>query len=278
VIRNVPRISVITPSLNQACYLHATMRSVLDQGYADLEYIVIDGGSTDGSVEIIRGYAERLAYWVSERDGGQSAAINKGLMRATGDVLCYLNSDDVFQPGALEAVAQAYLRGGDWWSGGCVHFGDGRPDYEQMPVGAYSLGRLAKYSPLAQPSTFWSRQAFEKVGFFNPDMHYAFDFEYWLRLALAGFLPVVIPRLLAGFRHHDKAKTCTAGNFYKEENIMFARLGSDASLWQKAIFLRASRWRGMMASLEQNASRINLLKRYPEVLFSRGGGRYLAGR
>src|SRR5438105_12333974 len=99
-----PRLTVITPSLNQAKYLERTIRSVLDQGYPNLEYIVMDGGSTDGSVEILRRYDEQLAYWVSEPDEGQSWAINRAIERSTGDVIAYINSDDYYLPGAFAAV------------------------------------------------------------------------------------------------------------------------------------------------------------------------------
>src|SRR5439155_11304713 len=105
-----PRVTVVTPSYNQGQFVEETIRSVLLQGYPNLEYVVVDGGSTDESVEIIRKYEPWLAYWVSERDQGQTHAINKGLARATGEVFAYLNSDDLFVPGALTAIGEAYAR------------------------------------------------------------------------------------------------------------------------------------------------------------------------
>src|SRR5687767_14913471 len=112
-----PRITIVTPSFNQAQYLEQTLRSVLDQDYPNLDYIVVDGGSTDGSVEIIRRYADRLSWWVSEKDDGQSHAINKGFARAGGEVFGYINSDDILYPGALDAVARAYGAGAEWMIG-----------------------------------------------------------------------------------------------------------------------------------------------------------------
>lgn len=142
-----PKISVITPSYNQAQFVEATLQSVLDQNYPNLEYIVIDGGSTDGSAEIIERYADQLTYWVSEKDSGQSQAINKGLRRATGDILCWLNSDDTFLPGTLAFVAEQLADGSGTSAivGDCaVVYLDGRPPV--VVKGSYSgHHRLLKF-------------------------------------------------------------------------------------------------------------------------------------
>src|SRR4051794_2419788 len=129
----LPRITIVTPSFNQGQYLEQTLRSVLDQGYPNLEHIVVDGGSTDESVEVIKRYADRLAWWVSEKDAGQSDAINKGFARATGDVYGYINSDDFLYPGALEAVAKAYAAGAQWMIGWVMTIEQDGGEWPQLP-------------------------------------------------------------------------------------------------------------------------------------------------
>jgi glycosyltransferase involved in cell wall biosynthesis len=214
------RISVITPSLNQASFLERTLTSVLHQGYPNLEYIVIDGGSTDGSVDILERYDGHLAYWVSEPDRGQADAINKGLRAATGDIVSYINSDDYYLPGALAAVADAMAdRAARWVVGQCRYeYADGtletlfRPQPPSMP--RRTMIRESWYVP--QASSFWRKNVFSEVGTLRDDLHYVFDLEFGLRCALSGIKPIVLERQLAVRYLHDAAKSANPAEFARE--------------------------------------------------------------
>ena len=206
-----PKITVVTPSYNQAQFLEKTITSVLNQGYPNLEYMVIDGGSTDGSVEIIQKYADRLDYWVSEKDEGQSHAINKGFLRATGEILCWLNSDDYFLPGTLHLVAEQLREGTGCHAlvGHCyVVYTDGRPDV--LNEGRYTNHRkLLQFwqgYQMHQPAIFWRREVYEKVGLLDEDLHYIMDYDYWVRISKHfGFKEIDRPLACATF--HPDAKT-----------------------------------------------------------------------
>ena len=206
-----PRVTVVTPSYNQGRYVEQTIRSVLLQGYPNLEYIVMDGGSTDESVEVIEKYAGHLAHWESEKDRGQSHAINKGFARSTGDVLCWLNSDDFFLPGTLRAVVETLFEGEGARAvvGHCVQvYADGRPPHRGLGrfEGLERLLQFWKGYQMHQPSIFWRREVFERVGFLDEGLHMTMDFDYWVRVA-RHFEFKNIDRDLSCATYHEEAKT-----------------------------------------------------------------------
>ncbi len=208
-----PRISIVMPSFNQAPFLRQAMESVLDQGYSDLEFIVVDGGSTDDSPSIIRSLERHLAWWSSEKDSGQSAAINKGFKRATGQVFGWLNSDDYYLDGALHKVADAH-RGNP--AAGLVAGNGIRVDEHGKFIGPFSripivvdphtLAYGVDY--LLQPSTFFTRSAWETVGGLREDLKWCLDWDLWIRIVETH--PVEqIDALLAVSREHSATKTAT---------------------------------------------------------------------
>jgi len=227
-----PKISIVTPSFNQGQFLEETIRSVLLQGYPNLEYIIIDGGSTDSSVEIIKKYESWLVYWVSEKDGGQSEAINKGFERTTGDILAWINSDDIYLPKTFYRVSNVALNSSrPAWIVGTTFFFENdinqsktfQPQYpmELLGVSPFWLNfvctKLSGIS-LPQPSSFWSRKILETVGPLNEQLHYAMDHELYGRIASFGFRPICINEPLAGFRLHKEQKSAeTFLNFWLEE-------------------------------------------------------------
>jgi glycosyltransferase involved in cell wall biosynthesis len=217
---SLPRLTIITPSLNQGQYIERTIRSVLDQGYDDLEYLIFDAGSTDATVSILERYSDRIAYWVSEPDAGQSSAINRGIARATGDVIAYINSDDYYLPGAF-AKAMPLFQGADvtWVAGACRYLYDtGELDTVWMPHPP--RGPRPRYVHetwyVPQASSFWRREIFERVGPLREDLHYVFDTEFGLRAALAGYTPATIEDELAVRFLHDEAKSADTTPFEQE--------------------------------------------------------------
>jgi glycosyltransferase involved in cell wall biosynthesis len=206
-----PRISVITPAYNQGQYIEETIRSILLQGYPCLEYMIIDGGSTDGSIDIIRKYASWLAYWVSKPDRGQTSAINKGWRRATGDILSYINSDDSYLPGVLGTVARVF---GTKSTVGMVYGAaeiinpSGRKlrTWKAKPFELKTM--LAVDNIVPQPTVFFSRKALETVNYLDEKWHMIMDYDLSIRVGMQ-FTAVCVPQILARFRDHTNSKTRT---------------------------------------------------------------------
>lgn len=205
---------MVTPSLDQGAFIERTIESVLRQeGDFELEHIVVDGGSTDGTLEILERHRGRIR-WVSEPDRGQSDAINKGFRMARGDVLGWLNSDDVYEPGALGAVASALRDGGaSWCFGECRVVDEGGREirrmvsrYKSRTSRRYSLPRLLSQNFIPQPATFFRRSILEAAGPLDESFHYAMDYDLWLRFARLAD-PVFVARPLASFRWHGASKT-----------------------------------------------------------------------
>ena len=205
------KISVVTPSFNQGAYLEATLRSLLAQNYPDLELIVIDGGSTDQSVEIIRRYAPFLSHWESEKDRGQSHALNKGFAHVHGDIWTWLNSDDLLEPGVLRRVADVFAEDPEAGVvyGDCVYVGeDGETVIEKFPGEPYSRLRHLAHRFIAQPSCFFRTSMVPPA--VREDLHYCMDYDLWLKLAERGVKFHYVPEVFSRYRLHDESKSVSA--------------------------------------------------------------------
>jgi len=241
-----PLVSIITPSFNQAKYLEQTLRSVLDQDYARVEYIVIDGASMDGSVDVIKKYDGRgvvstpnnlessnnrenlnnrgemtsplLAYWISEKDSGQAEAINKGLARATGEIIAWLNSDDYYLPGAISAAVKVFEENQEVvmiYGDMLAVDADGQTintlKYKQL-----TLEDLLCFQIIGQPSVFFKRDVYEKIGGLDTNFHFLLDHQYWIRIAQRGKI-LHVNQTWAAARYHAEAKNrAKASEFGRE--------------------------------------------------------------
>ena len=211
-MKTLPLVTVVTPSFNQASFLEETINSVLNQTYPNIEYIIIDGGSSDGSLEIIKKYASRLAHWVSEKDRGQTDAINKGFALAKGEVLAWLNSDDTLLPNAIEEAVAFLSENPD---AGMVYGDANYIDEKSKVIGKFpaaetDLPRLRRgYVHIPQQASFFRKSLWEKVGPLDPEFFFAMDYDLWVRLAERTELKY-LPRIWANFRLHADAKTISA--------------------------------------------------------------------
>lgn len=207
-----PTVSVVTPSFNQGRFIRQTIDSVLSQDYPHIDYRVVDGGSTDDTVAILKGYGDRVR-WVSEKDRGQTHAINKGMGRATGEVLTYLNSDDLLRPGAVSRVVDHFRdRPGCDLVYGRDALIDADGNYLGMyPTADYSFDRLVECCCISQPAAFWRRRLADAVGPFDESLYLVMDYDYWLRADRAGCRLEHIPDVLANTRIHRQTKSNGGG-------------------------------------------------------------------
>ncbi len=208
----LPLVSIVTPSFNQARYLEATIQSVLSQTYPRLEYIIVDGGSTDGSVDIIKKYESKLAWWVSEKDKGQTDALNKGFTHAKGDILAWLNSDDTYEPGAISEAVHLMQQNPEIG----LLYGDANYINEEgrvigkFPAAQTDLKRLREgYVHIPQQATFFRGNLWREVGPLDPSFYFAMDYDLWVRLAAHSQVKYV-PQTWANFRLHTAGKTIAA--------------------------------------------------------------------
>jgi glycosyltransferase involved in cell wall biosynthesis len=259
----LPRLTVITPSLNQAKYLERTLRSVLDQGYPNLEYIVMDGGSTDGSVDILRRYDERLTYWVSEPDGGQSWAINRAIERSTGEVIAYINSDDYYLPGAFEAALPFFDDPAVRWVAGATEYREVDGTMWSFLVPTHPTGPRARWVRntwyVPQASSFWRRDVFDEFGLLRDDLHYVFDTEFGLRLAIGGVRPAVFEQPVAVRYLQPEAKSVDRSRFDREYKQVAKQLRARLTWRERALDLAVRAMHAVLRAQYLVRKRLGLL-------------------
>lgn len=233
-----PRITIVTPSFNQGEFIEETIRSVLLQGYPNLEYIIIDGGSTDDTVEIIKKYEPWLSYWVSEPDSGQTHALNKGFAKATGKIYGFLNSDDLYNRGTLQKITSlldASLASPTLLTCTGAFFKDSQEELYTPPPAPTLENWLSSPVSLFQPSTFWTRELHNAVGCFNEELHFCFDKDFFIRCVLCDAAYIAMPQLIAAkLRVHPQTKTSKMNEaVWTENQSLWAMYNRDEILRQK---------------------------------------------
>ena len=225
-----PLVSIITPSFNQGGFIEETILSIQNQSYKHIEHIIIDGESTDQTLAVLKKYSSSIV-WISKPDTGQTNAINKGLKKSHGDIIAYLNSDDLYLPDTIKTVVDYFAEhpGVDMVYGDVIHIDDQSRIIEQVETGTISLAKfLTCQVYLPQPTVFFRKDIMEKIGFFDERLHLAMDMDYWIRIFLAG-KAAYIPRVLAKARFYSKTKSSVGylKNFYEWMYILEKTFSND---------------------------------------------------
>lgn len=217
---SLPKITIVTPSFNQGHYLEETFKSILVQDYPNLEWFVVDGGSKDNSLDLIRKYEKHFAWWVSEKDRNHPHALNKGYAKATGDIFCFVNSDDTIDPGVLHYVAKQFKDPKvDWVVGWAKYFDDSGDEWYYPPKATDRAVDWLIANPVPQIASFWRTSVKDKIGDFTEKYLWSFDYEYWLRMYFkAGMRPKVARRCMGGFRLQPNSKTVSKPENYIPDN------------------------------------------------------------
>ena len=241
--KTYPKISVITPSYNQGIYIEETIQSVLNQNYPNLEYIIIDGGSNDSTVEVIKKYESKIDFWVSEKDKGQADAINRGFAKATGDILCWLNSDDYFFPETLKYVAsQLNIEKKEILFGEVDHIFEPDKAVKHSNVkNKFDNYNLELYDFIIQPGSFWTKKVWESTGVVDEKLHFVFDWEWFLRAKKNNTEFKYSNKVMSMYRVHDAHKTSNGGEKRQKEIEYILKKYSGDKILKAFIFMRDER-------------------------------------
>jgi len=239
----IPRVSIITPSYNQADFLEYTIQSVLKQDYLNLEYGIVDGGSADGSLEILKKYDPHLSWWISEPDQGQAQAINKGIARTSGNIIAWINSDDIYLPNAIKQAVKAIEEHEvDLVFGDAVTIDEAGYPLNELMFSNWDLPDLLRFRVICQPAVFMKREVWEEVQGLSSDLHYMLDHQLWIKIA-SQFQVKHIPLFWAASRHHGQAK-----------NVAFAA-GFSAEILQLLTWIETEETLGALFEEDQNRIR-----------------------
>lgn len=223
--KDKPFLSIVIANYNYGNMLGAAIESIVHQDCKDYEIIVVDGGSTDDSVEVIKRYEDNISWWVSEPDKGQSNAFNKGFAHSTGEFITWLNADDILLPGTIRAVKKSLESHpyADYATGNFVRFMSDSKMIIQAPWGPSFLPTWlqgkGRFNPIYGPTTFWRKSVYDRVGLIDESLHYTMDVDYWARLTMSGYFQVRVNHYCWGFRMHDNSKTAEFGNHERDESV-----------------------------------------------------------